>query len=603
MTPRQGLLALFGFVSALLIVLQPPAVQAAPGDLQLVAQGFNVDADGSLTATLALPPTLANMDLTTASVVVTVFQRLNSHEEFARVVADWTEQPDTLPRPDDDRDDLARMLRRTAARSVHRRDPTGDLRSASRRTEHPSCRSLPGDDRVARDGTVLSSVLSFLNRLPAVDETVDTDPISVAIGIATHSTVHLDSKGTISLDDTTATEMTKLADVLDVLTTDKFPTTVRIEPAVLNGLQQLNPAVFARLITSLQLNQAVAEPLWPIDAAAAATANQDVLYTSWRRDGQELFADLGLGGSVVSTSTILVDQSLGAEGAALRRRDGARLMVMSPEIYDQLDGSILIYSDFTGELVPADLPNGVTLDVAVVDHTISQLLAHPLPTMEQTRIYTVANLLALRQKIATSGASLLRHAVVIGAPDLAVPDPQLLGSITTLIAETPGLAAATLDDVALRTDELLVNGEERPVTLPPGDPTKLQARIFTQAALNNEIDAVASMLPADSEKPKAWRDLTELLPTTALDALAATEMVATIRGELAEISEAVEWPVAYTVNLPGKRSTVRIRFVNNSDVPLKIKVRLSSPSGKLVFANDGEPIELEPGVPTGVPIG
>ena len=91
------------------------------------------------------------------------------------------------------------------------------------------------------------------------------------------------------------------------------------------------------------------------------------------------------------------------------------------------------------------------------------------------------------------------------------------------------------------------------------------------------------MLPDDSDKPKAWRDLADLLPTTALDDHAAEGMVTSDRAELAEVRNAVQMPTPYTVNLPGRRSTVRIRFVNNSDVPLKIKVRLSSPSGKLVF--------------------
>jgi hypothetical protein len=455
---------------------------------------------------------------------------------------------------------------------------------------------------VQRNGGIVSSVLSFINRLPAAGETADTDPISVGVAVATHSAPHLDSNATISLDKTTNDEMTKLADALDALAANKFVATVRIAPAVLNGLQQLNPAVFARLTASLQSDQVVAEPQWPIDASAAAVAKQDVLYTSWRRNGQDQFASLGLGRAVVSTSTILVDQPLGAEGAAMRFRDGAGLMVLSPEIYDHLTGTIGSYSDNKGELIEAKLPDDVTLDVAVVDHAISNLLAHPLPTVEQTRIYAVANLLALRQKIESDGASLQRHAVVIGAPNLDVPDPQLLGSITALIAATPGLAPAELDEVALHTDRLLLNGSERPVTLPPGNADKLKARVFIRATLENEIAAVASMLPDDSERPRGWRLLTALLPSTALDDAAAAGMVTSIRGELDAIRGAVQVPAAYTVNLPGRRGTVRVRFVNNSDAPLKIKVRLSSPSGKLVFTNDDRPHVLEPGVPLDIPI-
>ena len=60
-------------------------------------------------------------------------------------------------------------------------------------------------------------------------------------------------------------------------------------------------------------------------------------------------------------------------------------------------------------------------------------------------------------------------------------------------------------------------------------------------------------------------------------------------------------PTAYTVNLPGRQSTVRVRLVNTSDVPLQVKVQLTSPSGKLVFDNDPEPVVLPPGV-SNIPI-
>jgi hypothetical protein len=191
---------------------------------------------------------------------------------------------------------------------------------------------------------------------------------------------------------------------------------------------------------------------------------------------------------------------------------------------------------------------------------------------------------------------------VVGAPDLGVPDAKLLGSITALMATTPGLAAATLDEVALRTDRLLINGQEQPVTLPSSNGEALATRIFTQAALSNEIDAVASMLPNSNDKPKGWRDLANLLPTTALDDAAAEGMVTNIRADLSSIRDAVQIPTAYTINLPGKRSTVRIRFLNNSDTPLKIKVSLTSPPGKLVFVNDDQPVTLEPGVPLQIAI-
>ncbi|MGZ4766015.1 MAG: DUF6049 family protein, partial [Ilumatobacteraceae bacterium] len=590
--------ALFGLLCSSLIVLQPSTVEAAQGDLQLIAQSFNVASDGSLTATLGLPAKLADTDLANASIAVTVYPRVNDRVSVNRIIG----PPINPPLPDDVVTISPGCCMGPQPGQFTVSVPLEVSQARPDALSIPSAGLYPVTFAVLRGGQVMANVLSFVNRLPAAGESAPGDPLSVAVAIGTHSAVHLDSKATISLDPNTGTEMTALADTLDALNANKFPATVRVEPAVLNGLQQLNSDLFDRLIASLQLHQVAAEPQWPIDPSAAAAAKQDLLYASWLRDGEDRFAGLGLGPSVVSTASILVDQPIGAEGAALRRLGGAGLMVMSPTIYDVLPGTILIFSDNKGELVPAHLPDGAVLDTAVVDHHISDLLIHPLATPELTRIYAVAGLLALRQSILISGESAQRHAVVLGTPDLGVPDASLLGSITALITDTPGLAAATLDDVALRTDRLLLNGEEHPVTLPSSNGAALATRIFTQAALNNEIDAVAAMLPNDSERPKGWRDLTALLPTTALDDPAAEGMVTTIRSELADVRNAVGVPTPYTVNLAGKRSTVRIRFVNNSDTPLKIKIRLSSPSGKLVFTNNDRPVVLEPGVPLAIPI-
>jgi Family of unknown function (DUF6049) len=597
-TRRLGLLALFSLIGTTLIVLQSSPARAAEGDLQLISQNFNVASDGALNATLALPADLAGIDLSTTAIVVTLYQRVDKREDLTNII-----NGTAIPRPDDT---VTISPGCCAGPQPGQFTIAVPLETAEVRPDAlsiPRAGLYPVTIAVQSDSDEIAHILTFINRLPALDEDADSDSMAVAVAIGTNSAVHLDSKATISLDDSTVAEMTKLADALDVLDANKFPATIRIAPAVLNGLQQLNSAVFDRLIASLQHHQVVAEPQWPLDPSAAAVAKQELLYTSWRRDGQELFADLGLGAAVVSTSTILVDQPLGAEGAALRWRDGARLMVVSPGIYDGLHGTIKGFTDNRGELVAAELPNDITLDVAVVDHGISQLLVHPLATPAQTSIYAVAGLLALRQFVEISGASVQRHAVVIGADDLGVPDPQLLGSITGLIAQTPGLAATSLDDVALRTDRLLVNnGQEAPVTLPSSNADALNTRLFTQGVLNGEIDAVASMLPDDSDKPKGWRDLAELLPTTALDDLSAQGMVTAIRAELDQVRGAVQMPAPYTINLPGKRSTVRVRFVNNYDVPLKIKVRLSSPPGKLVFDNDPQPVVLEPGVPLNIPI-
>ncbi|MEP7204220.1 MAG: DUF6049 family protein [Ilumatobacteraceae bacterium] len=594
----RGLLTVVGLICTSLVTLLPPLAEAAEGDLRLIAQSFNIAADGSLTATIAMPAKLAETDLSTAVMAVAVEQRVEKREDLGPIISR------TMSRPDDT---VAISPACCAGPGPGEFTFSIPLEIAEVRPDAlsiPRAGLYPVTIAVQREGRVVSTVLTFINRLPAAgDDGSDDDQLSVGVAIGTQSAVHLDSKGTTGLNDAaTVEEMTNLADTLDALNVSGTPSTVRVEPAVLNGLQQLDQPLFARLIASLQPHQVTAEPEWPIDPSAAAAAGQGPLYTTWLRDGRARLGLLGLGPSSITTSTIVAGQPISGDGAALRFELGAALMVMTPKMYDNLEGTIFQYSDYKGELISALLPNNRSFDVAIVDHTISKLLVDPLATAELTRIYAVANLLALRQGIETSGENLQRRAVVIATPDLGVPDAGLIGSITRLIAETPGLTTATLDDVGFRTDRLLIEGEEKPVALPSVDGRVLTERIFRKAKLNEAIDAVASMLPDDSERPRAWRDLTELLPSSALNDAGAEKMDSTIRAELAEIRAAVQVPTAYTINLPGSRSTVRLRFVNNSDVPLLIKVQLTSPPGKLVFANDAQPVLLPPGEPTNVAI-
>lgn len=596
MIALRGVLALFGLAATSFVTLVPEPVEAAPGDLQLVAQSFNVAADGQLTATIALPGSLTGADLSTAIFAVTVYERVENREELVPIISG------AVTRPDDTVAISPLCCAGPEAGQFTFSIPLEVAEVLPTALSIPRAGLYPVSISVQRDGRVLSRVLSFFNRLPAPDEATDSDALSVAVAIGTHSSIHLDSKSTTSLDPSAVEEMTALADALDALDANKVPATVRVTPAVLTGLQQLDHSLFTRLTTSLQLHQLVAEPQWPIDPSVAAAAGQDSLYTSWLRAGQDRLVSLGLGPAVISRSTFFADEPIGSEGATLRRNLGAGLMVMTPAIYKGLAGSIKEFSDYRGELVPAELPNKTVLDVAVVDHAISDALVRPLATSQQTSIYVVAQLLALRQGIETAGASPRSHAVVIATPDLGVPDAALLGSITSLIAQTPGLAPATLDDVAARTDRLVLDGVEQSVTLPSISGDELQKRIFKQAVLNNDIDTAASMLPDDDERPGGWRELANVLPTTALDDSDAEVMISSVEDQIAKIKAAVQLPAAYTINLPGRSSTVRVRFVNTSDVPLKIRVQLSSPSGKLVFANDPNPVVLPPGVPTVLPI-
>ena len=69
---RRGLLTLFGLICTSFVALLPTSAEAAQSDLLLIAQNFNIAADGVLTATVALPASLGSTDMSTAVFAVTV---------------------------------------------------------------------------------------------------------------------------------------------------------------------------------------------------------------------------------------------------------------------------------------------------------------------------------------------------------------------------------------------------------------------------------------------------------------------------------------------------------------------------------------------------
>ncbi len=590
MTRRLGLLALLGWFGASLVVAATP-VAAAQGTLMLVSQEFNVAADGAFAPVVELPADLITADLTSAVIEVSVYQKISDRSTVVGNLGGALTRPtDTVVVP---RANWVFVASSQIALTVPLESVTVDSSTASSDALSISSSGLFAVQvAIQLSGKTRSSLVTFINRLPSVnDGGTASDPMLIGMAIGTRTSIHVDGNGTTSLEPSAVTEYGKLADTLGAIGTT-MPTTIAVAPQALAELQTADPVLFDRLIAALQQHQVAAEPLWPIDPSVAAAAGQQAQYTTWLRDGAAaLTAKLE---NSASRATVLVDYAISADGATLLSNLGAELIVMAPSLYDTLDGSIKQYSDSTGELAAADLTNNDSINVAVIDHAISELLTNPLASPAQTAIVAVAQLLATRARIESLGGVPHRHAVVLGTPDLGVPDAPLTQRVTALIATTPGLAPTGLDKIGLSTDRYISDGQEQRVRLPTVDGAALQRRVFAQASIGNEIEMVASMLPADDPRPAGWRSRVALLPTTALNDADTATMTNEVEGELAALRQAVRVPVVSTVNLSGRRSTVRLRFNNDSDVPLSIKVRLSSPPGKLEFTDNPEPIVLEP---------
>jgi hypothetical protein len=328
----------------------------------------------------------------------------------------------------------------------------------------------------------------------------------------------------------------------------------------------------------MQRHARLSAPRLPLDPSLAANASQQALYTQWLRDGED---SLAKSVSVAAQRTIaLVDQPLDTAGAALLRDLGVRLFVMSPSIFDSLPNSLGSFTDNT-QLVQVQIADGITVDAAVVDRIASQALARITTTPLLSAVESVTDLLAARQQVQDLGGDPSRHSVTLSTPALTLPSTTGWAVFTQLLANTPGLKPTTLDEVSVRTDELL--GPDGPVVV--GLPAKVKGDLSTRVALITQLSAdsvsTASMLPTDDQRTVEWNRLIDALPTSALTDPSATAIAQGLQKEFADLRNAVGLPAKFRFNLTGRSGTIPVNLHNSADIPLKVRLRLSS--SKLVF--------------------
>ncbi len=168
MIRRRGLLSLFGLICASLVVLVPVPVRAAAevDSLQLISQNFNIPADGSLNATIALPTDLATSDLSKTLIVVTVEQRVERREDLGKIVNRSLQR----------RDDLVAISPICCPTAVPGQYAFSiPLEIAEIRPDAlsiPRTGLYPVTIAIQRDGRIVESLLTFINRLPAIGRAV-----------------------------------------------------------------------------------------------------------------------------------------------------------------------------------------------------------------------------------------------------------------------------------------------------------------------------------------------------------------------------------------------------------------------------------------------
>ncbi len=567
-----------------LVAVAPAANASAAGELTLIAQDFNLTADGTFRFTVEFPDGIALADLPNATMVVTAYRAIASRDAVADALAG------KLPRSADSIDlPLAEMLRMTS-NSVQGFVP---LESGTRTPDKLQF-AQPGLYPVTlevRDGNhVITELTTFVYRAP---DNADIEPLNdlrVALAMRPTASVRLDGAGEVIIDDAVIADLTHLADLLDVLAPTAVPATVSIPPALLAGLAANGQAELAdRLAAGLVSHELLSAPRLPLDASEAADAGQQALYTEWLRDGDDILAATVAKASVRTIT--FIDSPLDGGGAALARDLGSRLLVITGDLYDRLPNSRGANAD-TSRLLTIELAPGVRMDAAVPDRRASALLAATTDHPTRNAILLVADLLAARQQLIDDDQVPSRRGITLAMPDLSLPATSTLDAIVSLLAATPGLSATTLDDLAVHTDRLVDDGDLVIVGLPATVNGSLATRLAPLADVAAEAAATASMLPTADPRPAEWTRILDLIPTSALTDAQVTLIIADLKQQLVAIRNSVAVPPGYSFTLTGRRTPVRIKLHNLSDTPLTVRVRMTS--SKLLFPDGDQTVTLPP---------
>ncbi len=418
----------------------------------------------------------------------------------------------------------------------------------------------------------------MLTFVQVTDPATIHSPLAVAVAVGTDAAVHLDDQLQVVLDDATVAELTKLADVLEASAT---PITVHVEPALLAALRGSQPALADRFAAALKKATVLSAPELPLDVSAAAAADQRALYTQWLAGGEDLFGTSDLPGTTLRAATA-VTTPLSEPGGELLRDLGTRLLLLPPDIYDSLGGSIRGYTD-TSQLVRVRLSDDRSFDAAIVDRAIGRRLANPSDQPYLDAVYTTVDLLADRQDFIDRQLDPARRTVLIGTSDLGLPDPAVLGPLTELITSTAGLSVSSVSQLGASTDTMVYDGGPLTVDLPATTDATIAGRIAVRDDLAARADQTRTMLTADNPLPSHWQSQLDVLPSSAVSEAQVVAIQQQMMGDFDVVRGSVEPPHGLDFTMTGRTGTLRLKLRNTADYPVNVRVRLGAASNKLTF--------------------
>jgi hypothetical protein len=315
---------------------------------------------------------------------------------------------------------------------------------------------------------------------------------------------------------------------------------------------------------ALRSDELLALPAADLDPSALVAVDESGIFTRALREGEDLLSTASPL-AVVSRAVWLADRPISAPAVEMLRDLGTRMLLVTDDVAAGLgvDPSANVFS--------VDLGAGASLPVMTVDGRGAALGAGPADdgaTPDQRAARLLAELRLARND--GDGAAL-----VLGAPDLAVPDAKVLARLAAFVDTLPDTNIVSLSRLPGLVDRELAD-DERAVALPATAGADLRTRQSSVDAVRGEAGHAASML-IDSSLPDEWGRRLDALLASDVDDPTAAQRLAEIQAELDGVLGSIVAPEPFTFTLQGSSNTLRLPIRNTGEQPLRVDVLVRSP--------------------------
>lgn len=574
-----GLVALFGMATATATdaAAQSPQRQPVGAAVQMSIgqQDYNVTAGQPIQLTLGVPSSLDLMTLgprssVRVSIGVPAANRDQLVDASAGVIPAIVDSV-TLP--------IDRVPR--TASSLFIAVPTETTTRTQSALRLPSSGVAALRVELLDDRAVVAQLVTFVHHSVATG-----DPLRLGLAVGTDASVTIDDQGSPRLNESSIAQIERLMKSLPDPDATPIPIFLNLAPSAAEALSGQRPDLFAELkkrTTGLSIGS---QPMLPLDPSGAASGGAETIYKNWLNEGDRLSRQL-LAAAPTRTAYV-VDRPLSPEGASVIHTNGATLLLTTAAQFDRLRGTPGGFFD-PSKVVRVPTSDDATMDIKVPDRRISAILGQASSDPQLSAIRAVSDLLMIRERV-DADRDLARRSVIVATDSIGVPDREVLQAMITLIGQVPELSWSTIEAIAKTPTAM----RGISVELPPAGASNVGTRIDQQVTYRAKSADVASMLPAGDPRREVWNQRVEALPTSALSDSRVAMILDKITAEQQQVFNAVIPPAPFSVTLGGNEATLHLRLRNTSDLPLKVRVRMSAGAAKMTFPNNDQIAELAP---------